>query len=136
MADWPDLSNLLYLFALRKLPMSRLRAYLRTLPDDFYGRGYATLAMAQRLRRQGEGDRALRLADAAVAANPGDLSAHLFRDQLRFEIDGRLAEPSFEAQVNEAQLRADDYLDSYLALCKLHGITPERDWRPAGRRGN
>lgn len=120
--EWPDVTNLLYLFAIGRVSMDRLVQYMRAVPEDFYGRGYMALAIAKRAFKRGNAKRALRFAESAAEVNPGDLEAQLWRDRLTLEVRGSLPSPRFEAVVDPAYLTDVAYRGNYDSLCELHGV--------------
>lgn len=124
MLKWPELSNLLYLMELGKVPIERSMTWLQLLPADFYGRGYLALAIAAQFERRAETDKALDYAALAVHANPDDLEAHAVHDRLWTAIHGTPPEPRFESYINPAHQGVVNYQQRLTELRKLHGMEP------------
>lgn len=126
---WPELGNLLYLLSIGRVPIHRAERFLTTLPEDFYGKGYLAVLIAKNYERRDNPREALRFAESALSSNPDDLEAHLVHDRLHAQVYGAPPTPAFERFIDDARLRADDYLKNYRGLCRLHGMRPILDWR-------
>lgn len=124
MLKWPELSNLLYLMELGKVPVERSVTWLGMLPADFYGRGYLALAIAAQFERRTETDKALHYAALAVEANPGDLEAHSVHDRLWTAIHGAPPAPRFERHIDPVHQGVVNYQQCLIELRQLHGIEP------------
>lgn len=130
MYHWPEVSSVMYAFTLGRLPAARAARYLELLPNDFYGRGYLALAVAKHYLRRRDSHLALSFAELAVAANPGDLEAHLVHDRAHLAVNGALPTPRFDMHVDDDLLRALDYSRPHAALLELHGTGDRRSDDP------
>jgi hypothetical protein len=122
MTRWPELSALLYMIELRRVPIERSCTWLESLPNGLYIRGYLALAIAKHFQQQGKIPSALHYAALARTLNPGDLEAHFVHDRLWADVHGAPPTPMFEKHLNPAHDTVLNYRTLLIELQRLHGL--------------
>lgn len=122
MTHWPELSALMYLTELGRVPVERSCAQLDALPAHFYGRGYLALQIANQFERQKKPYMALRYAALARDVNPDDLETHAVHDRLWTELYGAPPVPRFQAHVDPVFAGVENYRRFLLELHRRHGL--------------
>lgn len=124
MVHWPELSALLYMSELGRVPVDRACTWLETLPVGLYIRGYLALAISAQFERQKKPYMALRYAAMARDANPEDLETHARHDRLWTELHGEPPSPCFQQHIDPMFAQVANYQTFLAELHALHSITP------------
>ncbi|WP_010138998.1 hypothetical protein [Oceanicola sp. S124] len=134
LSRYPDLGAVLYLFEQNRLPAARAEAFLKALPEGFYGRAILHLRLGQRARAMGNPYLALEHASRARALNPPDIEAQLLHDEVWQQVHGVLPPPGYEAHLDPRFAKVLRYHEQWRRLAQLHGRPPpDALARPAAR---
>lgn len=123
MTHWPELSALMYMIELGRVPLERCCAQFEALPFGFYGRGYLALMIAALFERQNKPYMALRYAALARDANPDDIETHAVHDRLWAALHGAPPVPCFQHHIDPLFDSVVNYQNFLAELRALHGMT-------------
>lgn len=129
MTRWPELSALLYMIELGRIPVERACDWLETIPASLYIRGYLALAIAGQFERQKKPYMALRYAALARDVNPEDIETHAVHDRLWAELHGAPPPPRFQHHIDPLYDDVQNYQHFLKDLRALHGTKSPQDDR-------
>lgn len=126
MVHWPELSALLYMSELGRVPVDRACTWLETLPVGLYIRSYLALVISAQFERQKKPYMALRYATMARDVNPEDLETHALHDRLWTALHGTPPTPCFQHHIDPLFGQVANYQTFLAELHALHGIAHPR----------